>query len=162
MVLNETKRWSDFRSHLLQCRPHVVCQHLGSRCCYNFHVVIGKRFCQIIGWHSHHRSSLPHLIYSESATSITEPLVNLITISFLRNHRNILWKYSNRLRLCFTSATYSLHNLSTIDSGVTFWYAPIFQYTWRVYTNGIGMGQVFPFARMGWWNIARVRMLHRL
>ena len=24
VVLNETNRWSDFRSHLLRCRPHVI------------------------------------------------------------------------------------------------------------------------------------------
>ena len=24
VVLNETNRWSDFRSHLLRCRPHIV------------------------------------------------------------------------------------------------------------------------------------------
>ena len=24
-----------------------------------------------------------------------------------------------------------------VESGVTFWYVPIFQYTWGVYTNGI-------------------------
>ena len=27
VVLNETNRWSDFRSHLLQCHPHVVRCH---------------------------------------------------------------------------------------------------------------------------------------
>ena len=24
VVLNETKRWCNFRSHLLRCRPHVI------------------------------------------------------------------------------------------------------------------------------------------
>ena len=40
VVLNETKRWSDFRSHLLRCRPHVVRQHPRSRCCYTSKVTI--------------------------------------------------------------------------------------------------------------------------
>ena len=46
VVLNETNRGCDSRSHLLRCRPHVVChrtrvvrtssasEHLQSRCCY--------------------------------------------------------------------------------------------------------------------------------
>ena len=25
VVLNETNRWSDFRSYLLRCCPHVIC-----------------------------------------------------------------------------------------------------------------------------------------
>ena len=72
----------------------------------------------------------------------------------------------------------------------TFSYAPIFRYTSWVYANGIpvhlfvyppgdvqyiilhvlhnpgggntGIGKMFTFAHVGWWNIVQTRMLHRL
>ena len=106
------------------------------------------------------------------AMNISRP----IEIYEKRISKGLIW--SNELSDAFWIQSICVH------SSVTFWYAPIFQYTQGAYTNGISiscmhprlrstllsmyyttqvasrMGQVFTFTGWGW-NIAQVGMLHQ-